>query len=354
MLKQKQLGWFQSFYGQVAIIFPFVVASPRFFSGAMPLGGIFQIASAFGQVQGALSWFINAYTQLRQLEGDRGPPDRLHRGARARAREAERSSTASAPRATRQSLALRAAELDLPQGKPLLADDLARAQARARTCWSPGPRARASRRCSALAGIWPYWKGRITLPKGARLLFLPQKPYLPIGTLKHAVALSGGRGAAFQTTTVRERAEGGRACSSSPRIWSASENWAQVLSGGEQQRLAFARALLNKPDWLFLDEADRVAARRRAGRALPAAEGEAAATRRWFRSATAPSLAQHHARRLAWRGRSASCRCRTMQVVVRVRVELAGGVLEAAFGGRHALADVQRACRWRAACRSSR
>src|SRR3990172_6451836 len=61
MLKQKQLGWFQSFYGQMAIIFPFLVASPRFFSGAMPLGGIFQIASAFGQVQGALSWFINAY-----------------------------------------------------------------------------------------------------------------------------------------------------------------------------------------------------------------------------------------------------------------------------------------------------
>src|SRR5678816_4228069 len=64
MVKTKQLGWFQSFYGQVAIIFPFLVASPRFFSGSMPLGGIFQIASAFGQVQGALSWFLNAYTTV--------------------------------------------------------------------------------------------------------------------------------------------------------------------------------------------------------------------------------------------------------------------------------------------------
>ena len=64
MKKQKQIGWFTSFYGQLAIIFPFVVAAPRYFSGAIPLGGLMQTASAFGQVQGALSWFIDAYTQF--------------------------------------------------------------------------------------------------------------------------------------------------------------------------------------------------------------------------------------------------------------------------------------------------
>ena len=119
MRKQKQLGWFQSFYGQVAIIFPFVVASPRFFSGAMPLGGIFQIASAFGQVQGALSWFITAYASFANWKAT---VDRLTsfteaiERARAQAPEGERSE------AVPRELSLDRLELDLPQGTPLLAN----------------------------------------------------------------------------------------------------------------------------------------------------------------------------------------------------------------------------------------
>ena len=120
MLKQKQLGWFQSFYGQVAIIFPFVVASPRFFSGAMPLGGIFQIASAFGQVQGALSWFINAYGSFANWKAT---VDRLTSFAEAlehARREADRldgDRLDGAPGV----LSLEGLELSLPQGRQLLA-----------------------------------------------------------------------------------------------------------------------------------------------------------------------------------------------------------------------------------------
>src|SRR5258706_2642782 len=120
MLKQKQLGWFQSFYGQLAIIFPFVVASPRFFSGAMPLGGIFQIASAFGQVQGALSWFINAYTSFANWKAtvDRltGFTEAIERvRAEAAQQDVERVEGAAAD------LSLEGLELRLPQGRPLLA-----------------------------------------------------------------------------------------------------------------------------------------------------------------------------------------------------------------------------------------
>jgi len=105
----------------------------------------------------------------------------------------------------------------------------------------------------ALAGIWPYWRGRIRLPKGARLLFLPQKPYLPIGSLKRAVAYPDDPGK-FSDDEVLAVLDAVGLSEMKERL-DQSQNWAQVLSGGEQQRLAFARALLYQPDWLFLDEA---------------------------------------------------------------------------------------------------
>jgi len=105
----------------------------------------------------------------------------------------------------------------------------------------------------ALAGIWPYWRGRINLPKGAKLLFLPQKPYLPIGSLKRVVAYPDDP-ANFSDQQVLDALDAVGLPDLEGNL-DRSQHWAQVLSGGEQQRLAFARALLTKPDWLFLDEA---------------------------------------------------------------------------------------------------
>ena len=296
MLKQKQLGWFTSFYAQLAIIFPYIVVSPRFFAGQIPLGQIFQTASAFGQVQGALSWFISAYTQFAswkatvdRLIGFAATLDQVR--AEAQKVEGERVEGAD------QSLKIEDLAIALPQGDTLLRPTSLKLEPKANVLVTGPSGAGKSTFFRALAGIWPYWKGRIRLPKGARLLFLPQKPYLPIGSLKHAVSYPD-ESSKFSAAAAEDalRAVGlGHLVGDLER----SENWAQVLSGGEQQRLAFARALLTKPDWLFLDEAtaslpeeDQDRLYRLLKERLPGTTLVSIGHRE--------SLAQHHQKGLAW------------------------------------------------------
>ena len=188
----------------------------------------------------------------------------------------------------------------MPQGAPLLAATSLELAPGEHVLVSGPSGAGKSTFFRSLAGIWPYWKGRIRLPAGARLLFLPQKPYLPLGSLKHAVSYPDD--AAKHTDEEIRQALQAVGLSHLSGDLEHTENWAQVLSGGEQQRLAFARALLVKPDWLFLDEATS---------ALPDSDQDAL-----YRLAKAKleqttlvsvghreSLAAHHDRRLMWQGR---------------------------------------------------
>jgi vitamin B12/bleomycin/antimicrobial peptide transport system ATP-binding/permease protein len=252
MRKQKQLGFFTISYDQLAIIFPLVVAAPRYFSGAIGLGGVMQISSAFGQVQTSLSWFIDAYTMFAQwkasvdrltgfsasLDSVRSQADQL---------DGERTEGAGG------TLALEDVELKLPQGTPLLGRTAMELKPGENVLVTGPSGAGKSTFFRALSGIWPYWSGRIRMPRGARLLFLPQKPYLPIGTLKRAVCYPDDAALHSDDSVRSTLAQVGLGHLGANL--ERSENWAQVLSGGEQQRLAFARALLYRPDWLFLDEA---------------------------------------------------------------------------------------------------
>ena len=298
MRKQKQLGFFTVSYAQLAIIFPYVVAAPRYFSGAIQLGGLMQIANSFGQVQSSLSWFIDAYPQFAAWKAT---VDRLTGFAQSleharRAAEAIEGEISEGP-----AEGLRAEDLaiSLPQGQPLLASTTLELR-RGENVLVSGPSGSGkSTFFRTLAGIWPYWRGRIRLPQGARLLFLPQKAYLPIGSLKHAVCYPAS-GDAFSDAQVKEALA---AVGLALRVEELAtiENWAQVLSGGEQQRLAFARALLNRPDWLFLDEATaslpdeaQAALYRLLRERLPQTTVVSIGHRE--------SLARYHAVRLAWQG----------------------------------------------------
>ncbi|HLX80604.1 MAG TPA: ABC transporter ATP-binding protein/permease [Burkholderiales bacterium] len=302
IVKQKHLSWFQSFYAQIAIIFPFVVSAPRFFSGKVPLGEIFQIASAFGQVQSALSWFVDAYGSFASWKAT---VDRLTGFTEALERARAEAGRLDGERieGIEPDLSLDRLELDLPQGEPLLSPTTLRLKQGESVLVVGASGAGKSTLFRALAGIWPYWKGKIALPAGAKLLFLPQKPYLPIGSLKHAACYP--EDAAAISDEVAREALAAVGLAHLSEDLAREENWAQLLSGGEQQRLAFARALLNRPGWLFMDEAtaalpeeDQAALYRLLKEKLPATTLVSIGHR--------ASLAQFHARRLAWQGQALS------------------------------------------------
>lgn len=252
MRRQKRLTWFTAGYAQAAVIFPFLVAAPRYFSGAIQLGGLMQTASAFGHVQTALSWFVGAYTRLAAWKAT---VDRLTGFATAiealEARHAAGLSRRDAPAGG--GLSLSGLRLALPDGRVLLSG--------ARLSVAPGERLMVSgpSGCGkstlfrAIGGLWPFAEGDLAMPAGERVLFLPQRPYLPIASLAAAVAYPDApethghaRIAAALADCGLSRLEG--------RL-DEERHWSQELSAGEQQRLAFARALLLVPRWLFCDEA---------------------------------------------------------------------------------------------------
>jgi putative ATP-binding cassette transporter len=249
LFTQVQLAFYQSGYAQLAIIFPYLVTAPRFFAGAITLGVMTQTASAFGQVQSALSFFIDNYTVLAEL---RAVMDRLL-GLQAATDHKPRTAIELAPEAGRNDVGAEDLTLALPNGQTLLADTTLAFASGQSTLISGSSGSGKSTLFRALAGIWPFGSGHVHVPAGARVLFLPQKPYIPIGTLRDAVKYpdehsTAGDGEIVEALTAAQLGHlAGRL--------DEDTHWTNILSGGEQQRLAIARALVFKPDWLFLDEA---------------------------------------------------------------------------------------------------
>jgi len=253
MRRQKTLTWFRAGYNQIAMIFPFLVAAPRFFSGSIKLGGLMQTASAFGQVQDALSWFVNAYTQIAEWKAT---VDRLtgFRNAAHRAQgEAQSGAGVMVGTGNSACAVARDVRIDLPHGQPLLAPlDLVLKPGESVLVTGPSGAGK-STLFRAFAGIWPFGHGNVSMPRGARVLFLPQKPYLTIGSLREQLCYPAAIGKVDDDELRRILEE----CGLGHLVQRLDEeqHWAQQLSGGEQQRVAFARALVQKPDWLFMDEA---------------------------------------------------------------------------------------------------
>ena len=250
MRATKRLTFFTAGYGQVASIFPIVVAAPAYFAGRMPLGGLIQTSSAFGQVQGALSWFVDNYARLTEW---RATVERLSGFTHAVAKAREAVGGPHPSKGETSHLILRDVTLSLPDGRVLLGGaEMRVAPGEAVLINGPSGSGK-STLFRAIAGIWPFGSGNIAMPKDARALFLPQRPYLPLGTLKRAVCYPEDE-AHFSDAEILNALDEAGLGHLAARLDEA-DSWGQRLSGGEQQRLSFARAFLQRPDWLFLDEA---------------------------------------------------------------------------------------------------
>jgi len=250
MKRTKSLNWFVSAFAQAADIFPIVVAAPRYFSGAIQLGGLMQTANAFYQVQGSMSWFINSYLDLAAW---RATVDRLTGFQAVLAGAAAAKTGIDRVPVPRPAITLDEVEIRLPDDRPLI-NQASLQLTPGRSVLISGPSGSGkSTLFRVLGGLWPYGNGRVTIPFGAKLLFLPQRPYLPLGTLRDVLTYPQAPEGLADEAIRRALADCDLA-HLADRLEEA-QHWAQRLSPGEQQRIAFARALLQRPDWLFLDEA---------------------------------------------------------------------------------------------------
>ncbi|MSQ20386.1 MAG: ABC transporter ATP-binding protein/permease [Betaproteobacteria bacterium] len=240
-------------YGQIAVIFPFFVAAPRYFAGTITFGTLTQIADAFGTVQSSLSWFVQSYASLA---GWKASVDRLltfHDAVNDAAGEARKQP--GVKRVDHDQRTIQAVDLGLalPNGRVILTEGSFAIKPGARTLLAGPSGSGKSTLFRAIAGIWPYGGGAIRIPAGARVMFLPQKPYIPIGSLRAAVTYPS-VASAFDEGAISEALRLVQLDGFVERL-DESRNWSTAMSGGEQQKLAIARALLAQPEWLFLDEA---------------------------------------------------------------------------------------------------
>ena len=253
MKRQKVLNTFTIGYNQLAVIFPFVVAGSRYFAGTIQLGGLMQISNAFGQVQGSLSWFIGAYNTFATWKAT---ADRLlgfHEAIENARAQMCGTSGVQQTQESESDLVIDNVSLTLPDGSPLIAASSAVIKPGESVLVRGPSGCGKSTLFRAIAGIWPFGAGQIRLPRNARVLFLPQRPYLPIGTLRDVIVYPS-RVGGFSDESVSDALTTVGLQHLIVRL-DEQQNWSMQLSPGEQQRVAFARAILQQPAWLFLDEA---------------------------------------------------------------------------------------------------
>ena len=255
MHAQRRLMWLTSAYGSLVMVFPTLVASPRYFAGAITLGGLMQIVAAFTQVQASLNWFVDNFPKLAEW---RSAVERVLSFQQAvedvkRLAADPEQSTIEVVEGDGSELAFQNLQVSSSEGTVVVEGATARIERGERVLITGESGSGKSTLFRAVAGLWPWGSGRIVVPPRSRTMFLPQRPYLPLGTLRAVLAYPE-PGTRYGDAALRNVLEHVGLAQLTDRL-DEEHRWDQILSLGEQQRLAFARLLLQRPDWVFLDEA---------------------------------------------------------------------------------------------------
>jgi putative ATP-binding cassette transporter len=254
MSRTKKITAFTASYNQASVIFPYVLVAPAYFAEKIQLGGMMQTASAFSNVQGALSFFITIYRQLAEWQAVVNRLDGFEAGIAGATNLAKRSDRVHVTAMQGDgAINLKDLVLRLPNGTPLVNADRFSFRKGERTLMTGPSGSGKSTLFRAIAGIWPFGAGSIAVPAGATLMMLPQRPYFPVGSLRGAVEYPAKEGA-FTDSQIA----GALQAVGLPKLATQPDehgHWNRTLSLGEQQRLGIARALLHAPQYLFLDEA---------------------------------------------------------------------------------------------------
>jgi len=248
-----RLTWITSGYGWIAIVVPIIVALPGYFSGDLTLGGLMMVVGAFNQVQAALRWFVDQFpaiadwrATLRRVSAFKaavGKLDQIDDGV-------DRITLSAHPQGH---LAFDNVSVLLSDGRVVIAEATVEIEPGERVLIVGESGAGKSTLFRALAGLWPWGSGIIHLPEPGTMMFMPQRPYLPLGTLRSAITYPDAP-ESFPTSEV-EAAVRRTGLGEFLSTLDVSTRLDKSLSLGQQQLVGFARLLLHEPSWVFLDEA---------------------------------------------------------------------------------------------------
>ena len=255
--KQKQLSWLTNSYAQIAIIFPFVVAVPRYLSQNISLGGLMQIANCFGKVQDAMSYFVDVYASLAEWQSCAERLLSFDKHIAAIEKETEEKSGSLVREETPDRLRLTDVTISVPamdenkRTREIISSASCSIKSGEHVILKGPSGSGKSTLLRTLAGFWPYVKGHISMPASSEMMFIPQKPYIPMGTSAEAASYP------LETADKETLSPLLMECGLSHLMEKpdTEADWSHILSLGEQQKLAFVRVFLRKPKWVFLDEA---------------------------------------------------------------------------------------------------
>ncbi len=252
ILRQKLLLWFTAGYNQVSVILPLVVALPNYFNKVFKLGGLIQTLSAFGRIQDSLSFIVNSYTAIAEWQAVMRRLLTFLNHVYEVEQDVVKKNNFVYAKTPKNNITTQDITIFTPAGEKLL-DKVSQEFVHGQHYWIKGDSGIGkSTFVRAIAGIWPYGSGTITLPEKSNIMYIPQRSYMPLGTLQEALLFPDRILPIPEKELIRLLHD----CDL-PNLANELHHatmWSEHLSPGELQRIAFVRVLLHKPDWVFLDE----------------------------------------------------------------------------------------------------